>query len=230
METHLSVESCIESTLNCLKRSADYSDGPTIAQFMILINSIVENPKELTELSNEQLANLGICMSCIMTSNFVRNYPRYYDWKIGEVVTSVGFYAFMKQLDNSYLLHSHYPAFILLIHGGRDYFANLLQDTILINKKKLSFYNILDRIELAGSEQKKYDIAKHFEYMLLARCKEIGYLDQNLDSWFKDILYEIDSIEQRLQTKDSLPQTKQVYSILSNLFFKGLIPDCCKID
>ena len=66
--------------------------------------------------------------------------------------------------------------------------------------------------------------------MLLARCKEIGYLDQNLDSWFKDILYEIDSIEQRLQTKDSLPQTKQVYSILSNLFFKGLMPDCCKID
>ena len=101
-----------------------------VLKFMLLIDSIIKNPKELTTLTNEDLANLGFCTSCIMASNFTSKYSQYYNWSTGAVVVSVGLYAFMKQLDNSYLLNSHFPAFIVLIHEGREYFANLIQELI----------------------------------------------------------------------------------------------------
>ena len=230
MEKHLSIKSCIETTMNCLKKSKNYTDTSTTSQFMLLIDSFIKNPKELTTLTNEDLANLGFCTSCIMASNFTSKYSQYYNWSTGAVVVSVGFYAFMKQLDNSYLLNSHFPAFIVLIHEGREYFANLIQELILTGKEKLSFYDALDRIKFWGSEQKKYDIAKHFEYTLQTHCIAKGTSNEYLNDWFKEILYEIKSIEERLQTTDSVPQTKQVYEILSNLFLNNSMPTCCEIN
>ncbi len=230
MEKHLSIKSCIETTMNCLKKSENYTDTSTTSQFMLLIDSFIKNPKELTTLTNEDLANLGFCTSCIMASNFTSKYSQYYNWSTGAVVVSVGFYAFMKQLDNSYLLNSHFPAFIVLIHEGREYFANLIQELILTGKEKLSFYDALDRIKFWGSEQKKYDIAKHFEYTLQTHCIAKGTSNEYLNDWFKEILYEIKSIEERLQTTDSVPQTKQVYEILSNLFLNNSMPTCCEIN
>ena len=230
MEKHLSIKSCIETTMNCLKISKNYTDTSTTSQFMLLIDSFIKNPKELTTLTNEDLANLGFCTSCIMASNFTSKYSQYYNWSTGAVVVSVGFYAFMKQLDNSYLLNSHFPAFIVLIHEGREYFANLIQELILTGKEKLSFYDALDRIKFWGSEQKKYDIAKHFEYTLQTHCIAKGTSNEYLNDWFKEILYEIKSIEERLQTTDSVPQTKQVYEILSNLFLNNSMPTCCEIN
>lgn len=230
MEKHLSIKSCIETTMNCLKKSENYTDTSTTSQFMLLIDSFIKNPKELTTLTNEELANLGFCTSCIMASDFTSKYSQYYNWSTGAIVVSIGFYAFMKQLDNSYLLNSHFPAFIVLIHEGREYFANLIQELILIKKEKFSFYNPFDRIKFFGSEQKKYDIAKHFEYTLQTHCIAKGTSNEYLNDWFKEILYEIKSIEERLETTDSVPQAKEVYYILSNLLLNNTMPTCCKID
>ena len=101
MENLLSVASCVNSTLASIRRSHDYNDIETVARFRILISSLVDSPKELTQLSNEQLSNLGICMSCIMSSDFIEENPTYYQWSTGNVIAAVGFYAYMKQLDNS---------------------------------------------------------------------------------------------------------------------------------
>ena len=230
MEKHLSVKLCIGNTMNCLKKSDNYTDISTTSQFMLLIDSIIKNPKELTTLTNEDLANLGFCTSCIMASDFTSKYSQYYIWSTGAVVVSVGFYAFMKQLDNSYLLNSHFPAFIVLIHEGREYFANLIQELILTGKEKLSFYDAFDRIKFWGSEQKKYDIAIHFEYTLQRYCIVKGTSNEYLNDWLQEILHDIKSIEERLKTTDSLPQAKEVYYILSNLLLNNTMPTCCEIN
>ena len=219
MENLLSVASCVNSTLASIRRSHDYNDIETVARFRILISSLVDSPKELTQLSNEQLSNLGICMSCIMSSDFIEENPTYYQWSTGNVIAAVGFYAYMKQLDNSYLLNSHFPAFIVLMH----------QNSIL-QEKNFSVYNPFDLMNWCDTEQKKYDITKHFEYMLHVSCRKTGNSDDNLDHWRKEIEYELDTIEQRLNTRNTLEYAKSLYRALANSFSKEEIPGYCECD
>ena len=72
---------------------------------------------------------------------------------------------------------------------------DLIQELILTGKEKLSFYDAFDRIKFWGSEQKKYDIAKHFEYTLQTHCIAKGTSNEYLNDWFKEILYEIIFVE-----------------------------------
>lgn len=226
-EQALSIAACVKSTLNSLKKSNNFTDRPTIAQFMILIDSLIDNPIELSRLSNQTLSDLGICMTSIMTSGFTKNHPSYYQWNTGKVVSAVGFYAFMKQLDHSFLLNSHYPAFIVLLHDGREYFADLFQNTVL-NEREISAYNPLDLLDVFDEKQKAYDITKHFEFMLHRTCKRTGYSDESLDAWYHEIKYELDGIERRLNTENSLEFAKQMYHTLSSQFSKGVFPLCCQ--
>lgn len=229
MEDRLSIASYINSTIASIRKSHDYNDCGVVAQFMILGDTLVDNPKELVVLSNQQLANLALCMSYVISSDFVENYPSYNQWSTGKIFAAVGFYAYMKQLDNAYLLNSHYPAFITLMHEGREYIADLFQSSIL-QKKNFSPYNPLDLMDFHNTEQKKYDITKHFEYMLHVTCRKAGCSDDNLDVWHNEIGYELDAIEQRLHTRNTLEYAKSMYRDLTTYFSKGIMPEYCTND
>lgn len=229
MEKELSIASCIDSTFTSIRKSSGYNNLEMVAQFMILGDALVSHTKELVELSNQQLTYLSLCMSYIVSSDFVKKYPAYDQWNTGKIFSAVGFYAYMKQLDNAYLLNSHYPAFIALMHEGRDYIADLFQGSIL-QKKNISPYNPLDLLDFYDTDQKKYDITKHFEYMLHVVCRKAGCSDNNLDIWCNEIGYELDAIEQRLRTKNTLEYAKSMYQDLSGNFAKGIMPDYCIKD
>ena len=225
----LSLNSVIDRTFASIKRSSGYNNPNMIAQFMILGDELVSNTKELVELSNQQLTHLSLCMSYIIGSNFVRDYPNYCQWSSGKIFAAVGFFAYMKQLDNSYLLNSHYPAFIVLMHEGREYIADLFQSSIL-QEKNFSPYNPLDLMDFYGTEQKKYDIIKHFEYMLHVTCRKAGYSDSNLDMWRSEIECELGAIEHRLHTRNTLEYAKSMYRDLVAHFSKGIMPEYCTND
>lgn len=218
--------SCIDSTFTAIRKSCNCNDLSTVSQFMILGDALVSNPKELTILSNQQLANLALCASCIISGDFVETHPVYYQWSTGKVFAAVGFYAYMKQLDNSYLLNSHYPAFIVLMHEGRDYIADLFQGSIL-QKTNFSPYNPLDLLDLHDTEQEKYDITKHFEYMLHVTCRRAGCSDNDLNAWCNCIEYELDAIERRLHTRNTLQHAKSMYQDLTANFSKDNMPEYC---
>lgn len=226
----LSLNSVIDRTFASIKGSSSYNNPNMIAQFMILGEALVSNTKELVELSNQQLTHLSLCMSYIIGSNFVKDYPSYYQWSSGKIFAAVGFFAYMKQLDNSYLLNSHYPALIVLMHEGRKYIADLFQDSILLQKKNFSPYNLFDMLDLRDTEQQKYDITKHFEYMLHIACRKAGCSDNNLDVWCDDIEYELDAIEHRLHTRNTLEYAKSMYRDLVAHFSKGIMPEYCTND
>lgn len=229
MEGQLSIASCIDGTIATLRKSRDCNDFESVAKFMILGDLFVDNTKELVELSNQQLAKLAICISCAISSNFTKKHPNYNQWSTGKVFAAVGFYAYMKQLDNAYLLNSHYPAFIALMHDGREYIANLFQEAIL-QKKNMSPYNPLDLMDFQDNEQKKYDITKHFEYMLHVTCLRAGCYEDGLEVWRNEIEYEIKAIEGRLQTKNTLQYAKSMYKDLATNFAKGSMPIYCTND
>lgn len=228
MEKSLSIAFCIDETFSSIQNSA--CDEPKmIAQFMILGDALVRNTKELVELSNQQLSYLSICTSYIVSSDFVERYPFYHKWSTGKVFAAVGFYAYMKQLDNAYLLNSHYPAFVVLMHDGREYIADLFQSSIL-QKENISIYNPFDLNDFYDTEQKKYDITRHFEYMLHVMCQKSGCFDNNLDVWRNEIECELYAIEQRLNTKNTLEYAKSLYRDIAGNFSKGIMPDYCIKD
>lgn len=115
------------------------------------------------------------------------------------------------------------------MHDGREYIANLFQNSIL-QEKNFSVYNPFDLMNWCDTEQKKYDITKHFEYMLHVSCRKTGNSDDNLDHWRKEIEYELDTIEQRLNTRNTLEYAKSLYRALANSFSKEEIPGYCECD
>ena len=76
MEKHLSVKLCIGNTMKCLKKSDNYTDISTTSQFMLLIDSIIKNPKELTTLTNEdanKTFNIDVVVETIQKANNAAN-------------------------------------------------------------------------------------------------------------------------------------------------------------
>lgn len=227
MENNLSLTKQIAHTCKSLSEERDCNATSNIVSFMILGAALIENPKEIADLPNEQLSKLGICISCLMSSDFVKIRPRYNEWSTGHVFAAVGFYAYMKQLDNSYMLKSHYPAFILLMHEGRKFIADMFQE-IILGDKNYSPYNPLDLLDFHDSTIKKYDVAKHFEYMLHVTCANAGFSDNFLRVWHDELKEEIDELQCRLNTSNSFGYAKSLYVKLAEDFSSGIIPDYCQ--
>ena len=226
MENKVSLAKLIAETCNSLSQNRDCNATSNVLSFMMLGDALIKKTEEITELSNDQLSNLAICISCLMTSDFVQMHPRFNIWSTGHVFAAVGFYAYMKQLDNSHLYKSHCPGFILLMHEGRKFIADLFQE-IILGDKELSPYNPFDLLNFHDSAIKKYDVAKHFEYMLHVICANTGCADEFMNVWHDELKEEIDGIQQRLQTNNSLEYAKSLYKQLDADISNGVIPDYC---
>ena len=122
-----------------------------------------------------------------------------------------------------------------IVGGGANTIEKVMEELTTCNNDRIdalkeNVNKVISTVLSWEIDIKKYDIAKHFEYTLQTHCIAKGTSNEYLNDWFKEILYEIKSIEERLQTTDSVPQTKQVYEILSNLFSNNSMPTCCEIN
>ena len=71
----------------------------------------------------------------------------------------------------------------------------------------------------------KYNDVNDNVSLMLEMC-ELDLGDDDVNSLINDIK----SIEERLETTDSVPQAKEVYYILSNLLLNNTMPTCCEIN
>ena len=211
----------INSTLQALKQSDDYSDQETTTNFMILTECLIDFPNEIANLSNQQLANLSICLSCMQTSDFTKKYPTYYEWNSGRVISAVGFYSYMKQLDNAYLLNAHYPSFIVLIHDGRNFITDLFLNTSLKGN------NSCDEFE---KRQEAEAVTKYFECLLHVTCNKAGCSDAHTENWFNELKRDIDSIKYFARRREPFEDAKKMYRMIANSFESGIMPDYCKTE
>ena len=185
MEQDRSLAEYIEDVFSVVRQNSNLQDVKTVAHFMILIDKIIESHQEITKLNYSGQSKLALISSVLITSGFTNSHPQYYNYSTGEVVSAIGFYAFMQQLESGEFRNSHFPAFIVLLHDGRKYLAEILEACILSNG---SPYNPLFMSEYNYIESKKTAIIKRFELMIHSYCKKIGIADEHLNHWENELI------------------------------------------
>lgn len=178
MVTEPNLEKVINDAMVALKCSADFSDASTTASFMLLQDAITRNPKAVLTSSN--LCYLALESSCIITSSFIRKYPKYKDISNGMFFCSIGFFSYMRQLEKGDMLNMHYPAFISLLHYGRNYMEDVFVSALYPELKHASLYNVMDQMKLSEAENKKSAMVKAFECLIIRTCHSSGYADEGI--------------------------------------------------
>ena len=193
MSTDSTLKNAVDVAFSTLQQSSDFSDEHTVAAFMILIDAIIESPQEVLNLKDP--SKLAIVLSTLVLSRFLSSYPnKYHEYSTGEVVCSVGFYAFMKQLEQGNMRNSHLPAFLLLLHEGRKYMANIVEAALLSECGAASPYNPLFCMKSEAVSRKKYAVVKGAELSIISRCWVVGVSDEYLDQCRIELERAYDSI------------------------------------
>ena len=187
MSTGLSLNETIDKAFLAIITSNDFSDATTTASFMILFDEIISAPKEILKLDENKLSLLSLISSTIITSGFTKRFPTYNKYDTGEIICSVGFYTFMKQIKNDNLQDSFLPGFIVLIHDGREQIAQLIEKYMLPDNSNTNIYNVFDIIEYKNSEYKKYSITKGIELYTHGIFRSRGLRDENINRWYLEL-------------------------------------------
>lgn len=190
MSTDVTLNKAVDAAFLALQKSSDYSDQNTVASFMILIDTIIESPKEVLNLKDP--SRLALVLATLASSGFLSSYPKYYEYSTGEVVCSVGFYLFMKQLEQGEMRNAHLPAFVVLLHEGRTYMANIVETALLSVASPYSPFSCMDFEDIS---RKKYAVVKGAELSIICRCQETGAYDEHLVQWRNELEREYDSIK-----------------------------------
>lgn len=198
MKTDISLKDAVNQTITAMQKSSDFSDSETISSIVILMDIMWKSPKEILTLDDSSL--LAIALSSTISSDFAKNCPQYYNHSTGEFLCAVGFYAFMKQLEHGMMLNAHFPAFIVLLHEGREYMAELIEKALLSKVKSRSPYNPFFISAFNDAESKKYAIVKGIELVMHVTCAQKGYSDPNLQRWQMEIESEINDIKRLIGT------------------------------
>ena len=205
MENKMTIEEAVDLTIATLRGSSDYTDARTVSSFMLLLDTVIESPKNILMLKNP--LKLSIVLTSLVTSGFPKRYPRYYNYNTGMVACAVGFYCFMKQLKTNVNAHN-LPTIIVLLHDGRDYMAKIVEDCLT---SSMSPYNPLDMFDFEGMDSKKYAVVKVIEYIMHKKFNDYGLSDMNLDAWKSRLNLEIKTLEQIVGTDDYFSYAIKVY-------------------
>lgn len=212
MSIEFTLEKAVDTVFSAMRESSNYTDKETVASFMILINCIIESPNEV--LNFKDYSRLSLALSALISSGFLNNYPKYYEYSTSDVACSVGFYAYMKQLEEGSMHNSHLPAFAVLLHDGRNFLANIAEAALSSEIKCESPYNPFFNIEQEDICKKKYAIIKGAELSVINRCIITGVSDEALEEWKNNIVKELDDIE-KLLGKDLFKEAIKVYKYLA---------------
>lgn len=221
MSDNMNLQGAMNIAMSAMRNSDDFTDSKSVASFMIFMSRITQHPSEVVSCNN--LEDLGIIASSIMTSDFVVKFPTYYGVSQGEVLGAVGFYAYMKQLEMGIFLDAHYPAFILLLHHGRRFLNNIYKHMLMKNSNlanSFSVYNPFDRIEYEAISSKVRYQMKAFEYIILTVARNKGYYDNSFNSWFNELSVEFGP-EFKQEYKKYFEEAKRLYKFVA----KDLISD-----
>lgn len=195
MENKISLENSIDNAIAIMRQSRDFSDTRVVASFMVLLDTIIESPREVLELKNP--FRLSIVLTTLITSGFTSNYPRYYNYDTGKVACAVAFYCFMKQTEHSEIPAHNLPTVIVLLHDGRRYMADIVEAALLDG---MSPYNPFTRLEFDSMDTKKYAAVKGIEYIMHMSYNDAGLSDASMSSWRRGIESELGEIKNLIGT------------------------------
>lgn len=189
MQQNDSLDYAINNTISVMKQSRDLSDTKVFASYTVLLDTIIESPRKVMELKNP--FRLSIVLSALISSGFTYQYPRYYNYDTGKVACAVAFYCFMKQTEHSDLPAYNLPTVIVLLHDGKNYMADIVEEALLDG---MSPYNPFHNLEFDSMSEKKYAVVKGLEYIMHQTYNDAGFSDNSMNSWKMDIESELGAI------------------------------------
>ena len=164
-----------------MKVSDDFNDEATINSINSLLNCIIDNPIQIVNYHNEE--KLSIALSSIMTSQYPTDYPYSQGLSTRNVVFTCAYYLFMHQLETGQFYDRDWPAFILLIHLGRDIFAKLI-----VKMNPFAPENINKLTGKPINQQRSLNAAKGFELNLMLTANQKGQLTEDLSDWYSELI------------------------------------------
>lgn len=183
----MNINEAIDSCISNMKASVDLNDPATVSSIKDLLGCVIENPARLINFANEE--NLSIALSSVLTCQFPSDFPTYEGINVRNLVFATSYYLFMHQLEIGMFYDRNWPAFITLLHFGRNEFAKFIVDTNpfapeLINKiAGLPFDN-----------QYSLNAAKGLELNLMLIAKEKGFWMDEMSQWYEELSDDMDEL------------------------------------
>ena len=170
-----------------MKASIDFNDYATVNSIRELLGSVIENPSKLINFSNEE--KLSIALTSVLTSQFPSDYPIYRGVNVRNLVFATSYYLYMHQLETGMFYDRNWPAFITLLHYGRNEFAKFIVDTNPFAPERIN--------KITGrpvDKQRSLNAAKGFELNLMLTAKEKGFWMDEMSPWLEELRSDADEL------------------------------------
>ena len=123
----MNINEALNTCLSNMKASDDFNDEATVNSIKDLLSCMIENPAGLIGFEDEE--ELSVALSCVLACQFPSDYPTFKDINVRNLIFATSYYLFMHQLETGRFYDKDWPAFITLIHYGRNEFAKFIVDT-----------------------------------------------------------------------------------------------------
>lgn len=183
----MNINEALNECLSNMKASEDFGDYATVSSIKNLLSCIVDNPARLVNYPNEE--KLSIVLSGVLTSQFPTDYPTYKGLNVRNLVFATSYYLFMHQLDTGMFYDRNWPAFITLLHYGRNEFAQFIVDTNPFAPERIN--------SITGApvnKKRSLNAAKGVELNMMATAKGKGFWMAELSDWYDDLIDDRDEL------------------------------------
>lgn len=170
-----------------MKASEDLNDVATVSSIKDLLSCIIDNPAILINCANEE--KLSIAISSILACQFPSDYPMYKDINVRNLVFATSYYLYMHQLETGMFYDRNWPAFITLLHYGRNEFAKFIIDTNPFAPERIN--KIMGR---PIDNQRSLNAAKGLELNLMLTAKKKGFWMEELSQWYEELSDDMDEL------------------------------------
>lgn len=202
----MNINEVLSTCLSNMKVSDDLNDYATVSSIKDLLSCIIDNPAILINCANEE--KLSIALSSILTCQFPSDYPTYKDINVRNLVFATSYYLYMHQLETGMFYDRNWPAFITLLHYGRNEFAKFIVDTNPFAPERIN--KIMGR---PIDNQRSLNAAKGLELNLMLIAKKKGFLMEELSQWYEELSEDRDELlESDPFRKAAIP----LYQVITN--------------
>ena len=202
----MNINEALNSCLSNMKASVDFNDSATVSSIKDLLGCVIENPARLINFADEEL--LSIALSSILTCQFPSDYPIYKDINVRNLAFATSYYLFMHQLETGMFYDRNWPAFITLLHYGRNEFAKFIIDTNPFAPERIN--------KITGrpiDNQRSINAAKGLELNLMLKTKKKGFWMEELSQWYDELSDDMDEL---LANDPFRKEAIPLYQIITN--------------
>lgn len=183
----MNINEALNICLSNMKASEDLNDVATVSSIKDLLSCIIDNPAILINCANEE--KLSIAISSILACQFPSDYPMYKDINVRNLVFATSYYLYMHQLETGMFYDRNWPAFITLLHYGRNEFAKFIIDTNPFAPERIN--KIMGR---PIDNQRSLNAAKGLELNLMLTAKKKGFWMEELSQWYEELSDDMDEL------------------------------------